>query len=252
MKFYNGFKVVHSYIKMAEGFTGNYMIRNSVKPGKTLNVTVSDERDKIADLCLKMLKRYENEEARNRYATVRQLLALVGGLGAVAMVMMAPKSAGLVKQFLNDQNDKERNLWKRYNPALLRRTLRKLREQKLVKSAYQGDEKILELTENGRKRIIKYVLEDMKIDKPKNWDQKWRMVTYDIDTRSKSLRDTFRRSLKLLGFLQLQESVWLYPYPCEQEITFLREYYAVGSEVLYAVVSKLENDEPYRVYFGLV
>lgn len=77
------------------------------------------------------------------------------------------------------------------------------------------------------------------------------MVIYDVDSRKKYLRDVFRSTLKSLGFLKLQESVWLYPYPCEVEVTFLREYYGVGNEVLYVVATRLEDDASHRTYFGV-
>ena len=60
----------------------------------------------------------------------------------------------------------------------------------------------------------------------------------------------FRTKVKALGFLNLQESVYLYPYPCENEISFLREYFGVGEEIIFVEVSRLENDGPYKKYFG--
>ena len=50
----------------------------------------------------------------------------------------------------------------------------------------------------------------------------------------------------------IQKSVFLYPYPCYNEILFLREYYAIGAEVIFLVVEKIENDASYKEYFGLI
>lgn len=107
------------------------------------------------------------------------------------------------------------------------------------------------LTKNGKRRILKYSLDELTIEKPNSWDGRWRLVIYDVPKSKKYLRDVFRGTLKNLGFYQLQESVWLYPFPCEPQVTFLREYYDVGGEVVYVVASELEDDAPYRTYFNL-
>ena len=36
-----------------------------------------------------------------------------------------------------------------------------------------------------------------------------------------------------------------------KQVTFLREYYGVGNDVLYVVATRLEDDAPYRSYFGI-
>ena len=125
------------------------------------------------------------------------------------------------------------------------------KKQKLVKIQEHDGDQVVTLTKNGKRRVLKYSLGDLTIDKQKNWDGKWRLVLYDVSNNRRVLRDLFREMLKSLGFYQLQESVWIYPYPCENQISFLREYYGVGNEVIYVVAKKLEDDTPYRTYFGV-
>ena len=74
---------------------------------------------------------------------------------------------------------------------------------------------------------------------------------YDISDRKKGSRDVLRDTLQRLGFLKLQESVYLFPYPCGDEIEFLRTYYRLDSDVTMLVTSKIEYDEAYRQYFGI-
>lgn len=100
-------------------------------------------------------------------------------------------------------------------------------------------------------KILKYSLEKLEVKKPDSWDQKWRVVIYDIPTRDKGLQLVIRDALKTMGFYQMQESVYLFPYPCYDEVEFLRSFYAAGSMVKYLLVTKLEDDQPYRQYFGL-
>lgn len=82
----------------------------------------------------------------------------------------------------------------------------------------------------------------MKIQEPKHWDGKWRMVLFDIPSSMKKLRDNFRFHLKRLGFYQYQKSVFIHPYPCQEEIDFLLELYSARRYVRQLVVSEIDND----------
>ncbi len=109
----------------------------------------------------------------------------------------------------------------------------------------------LRLTQKGEKVLRKLEASDYKIEKPKRWDKKWRVLIFDIPERKRGLRDKVRKTLRLIGFVQLQHSVWLYPYDCEDLIVFLKADFKIGKDVLYMVVDALENDVAHRRHFGL-
>ncbi len=88
-------------------------------------------------------------------------------------------------------------------------------------------------------------------EKPKKWDGKWRVLIFDIPERKKSQREKVRRTLTNVGFVRLQDSVWLYPYDCEDLITLLKADFHIGRDVLYLIVDMLEYDRPYRKMFNL-
>ena len=54
--------------------------------------------------------------------------------------------------------------------------------------------------------------------KNKKWDRKWRVVIFDIPQEMHKKRNNFRHKLKYLGFYMLQKSVFVLPYPCEEEL----------------------------------
>lgn len=89
------------------------------------------------------------------------------------------------------------------------------------------------------------------IDKPPRWDGKWRLIIYDIRKEKRYLSEIFRSFLRKMEFLQLQRSVYLTPYKCDEQIEFLRQYYGLDKEVLYLVVEKIENEKAYKDYFGV-
>jgi len=209
----------------------------------------SDER--IANLSLLLSKQFRDEEIHHRYAPIKKVLTVIGIAGALGLTLLAPGIAPVTKLIIDSATQKEKDEWKRYNPSFLKRSIKRLQKQKLVEISQQNGKQQITLTKNGKRRILKYALTELVIEKSKSWDGHWRLIIYDVENKRKQMRDQFREQLKLLGFFQLQKSVWVYPYPCEEQIAFLREYCGVGNEVLYIISNSLEDDTPYREYFGI-
>lgn len=208
--------------------------------------------DRIANLSLLLSKQFKNEEIHHRYAPIKKVLTVIGIAGALGLTLLAPGIAPITKQLIESQAKDNQDDWKRYNPSFLKRTIKRLHKERLVEiSAEQKGIQRITLTKNGKRRILKYALTELVIEKQKHWDGHWRLIIYDVENKRKQMRDQFRKQLQILGFFQLQKSVWIYPYPCEEQIAFLREYCGVGNEVLYIVTKILEDDSPYRTYFGI-
>lgn len=159
-----------------------------------------------------------------KYAPVRELLCRIGAGEQVT-------EAGLIQ----------------FNPYYIKRTLKRLLDQELIERGDDG----YQLTRTGKRWVLKYTLEDLSIPKPAKWDGRWRMVIYDVARHKASQRSLFRNTLKSLGFHNVQESVWIHPYPCEKEIHFLRDFCGMGDNVVYIIAHKIENDAAYRKNFDL-
>ena len=139
----------------------------------------------------------------------------------------------------------------RFNVKYLRRSLERLEKQKLIEIKKRGDKYEVKVTKKGKTRILKYSLEDLSIEKPEDWDGKWRVVSYDLPESLRAYRDTLRRFFKRLGFYQLHKSVYLHAYPCEKQVEFLREFYGLGKYITLFKVEKIENEELYRRFFDV-
>lgn len=50
------------------------------------------------------------------------------------------------------------------------------------------------------------------------WDEKWRMVSFDIPEKNRKLRNKIRYGLKNLGLKNLQRSLWVTPLPVDSFI----------------------------------
>jgi hypothetical protein len=110
---------------------------------------------------------------------------------------------------------------------------------------------LVKITKHGRNRALAYQLDTMKLQKQAKWDHKWRVVIFDVPEKHKRLRDIFRKRLRQLGLYQLQESVYVFPFPCFDEVEFLRELFGVAFHVRYLLVEKIEEDGSLREHFNL-
>lgn len=184
--------------------------------------------------------------------TTKQVL-YIAGIGAFILgTLVFPQLPRLLKgrnfNFEDFFSDEE---WEKFDKSRLKQKLKILHKQRMIRIYRTGDKFVVAITKKGRRKLLKYSLKDLKIQKPKEWDGKWRIVAYDIPKEKKSAGDMLRRTLKQLEFYELQKSVYLYPYPCSDAVEFIRELYGVGEHVTLLTLGYLEDEIAYKEYFGL-
>ncbi|MEK9143234.1 MAG: hypothetical protein AAB481_01210 [Patescibacteria group bacterium] len=179
------------------------------------------------------------------YPSTKEILSFLAGVGVVGLILIFPPAlTGVATLMRLGRRD--------YSGWGMRRTLKRLKKQKYI--AVSEDNKgnvTVRITKQGMTRALSYKLESMELQKPKKWDKKWRVVAFDIPEKYKRLRDVFRMRLGQLALYQLQESVYVSPYPCFDEVEFLRELYGVSFTVRYIVADRIEDDESLRQRFQL-
>src|SRR5258706_2778647 len=142
---------------------------------------------------------------------VKDILLLLGAGTFLTASIIMPGLPLLAKPFLDAKREKERNEWKKFNSWRLKQVLKRLYDKKLVDISYGKDDvATVTISDEGRKRLLKYDLDNMKL-KDNRWDGKWRIIIYDIFTGKKKEQEFFRRALKKLQFLKLQKSIYLTP-----------------------------------------
>ena len=116
----------------------------------------------------------------------------------------------------------------------------------------KGGQRYARITPAGE-RALKYLEQksQLQLQKNKRWDKQWRVIIFDIPERRRGTRDRLRLVMKEAGFYRLQDSVWLYPYDCEDFISLLKADLKIGSSVLYMVVDQIENDSKLKQHFSL-
>src|SRR3990167_6503356 len=116
----------------------------------------------------------------------------------------------------------------------------------------KDDKKYLRITPAGRKV---FAFEQAKValkNQKKKWDGRWRMVIFDVPERRRRTRLRLCAVMRDIGFVRLQDSVWVYPYDCEDFIALLKTELKIGKDVLYTIVDTIEHDKDLRQQFNLL
>ena len=109
----------------------------------------------------------------------------------------------------------------------------------------------MELTERGKEEWRLFETKKKLLQRPKRWDKKWRLLVFDISEKRKNVRDMIRKTLVSFGFYRLQDSVWVYPFECEDVLELLRTKFRVRYEALYVRADRVANDGELRREFKL-
>src|SRR3989344_1865430 len=124
-----------------------------------------------------------------------------------------------------------------------RRYTRKNFYQSVWKSVKTGDiEKVvknnkvyLRLTTAGRDKVARdFPLTGFS----RKWNKKWVILIFDIEEKSRELRNILRNKLKNIGFGMLQQSVWITPLPIAQE---MRDFININDLEKYVFVLEVSS-----------
>lgn len=126
-----------------------------------------------------------------------------------------------------------------------------LRKNEYVETKEVNDTSTIFILKKGEQKVLKYELDNLKLKKPKTWDKKWRLVFFDIPEKQKQARNVLSAKLKELGFKTIQKSVYIHPYPCMEEIEFVRTIYGVRNYVFLATVEEIESGNRLRKLFKI-
>ena len=132
--------------------------------------------------------------------------------------------------------------FRRQNKLKFSQEMYRLKKAGVVKEYFDGKERFLELTLKGKEKLKRQITNKLEVQKPKKWDKKWRVVIFDIPNSKKLARDIFREKLESIGFLKLQESVYVFPFECKPEINLLKNMYNLSQHVQYLLVDRIESE----------
>src|SRR3989344_421646 len=162
------------------------------------------------------------------------VLGTVAVAGILAVAMIAPNTL----QLLGGMGGRKRRFGEQARTALGR-----LADKGLVTFEKRDGKSFARITLAGQKELaLQEQMAALRIKKRKRWDKRYRVVIFDVPEHRRAIRNSLRNTMRSAGFLQLQQSVWVYPHDCEDLIALLKADLHIGKDVLYLIVEKIERD----------
>lgn len=182
---------------------------------------------------------------RKRTNIEHVLLHTIAMTGFLSVMLLAPNAMRVLSMF-------DGGMKRSKNPKYLFGTaFERLLGKRLITLEQTPKGKFVRLTDSGKYELALMIARNHDKRKHRRWDKRWRMVTYDIKEERRKTRKQLQALLKSFGFYKLQNSVWIYPYDTEALLILLKAHYKLGSEVIYGVLEKFENDTDARKHFSL-
>lgn len=192
-----------------------------------------------------MGKLEKSARTERRWGAVQQAM-LYAALGGIMVATGAvPDFRKILKYYAGGKKDARFN----YRAKTV---LGRLVAKGLIRFEKRDGKRYACLTDVGKRVLDLEMLRDKSKQKPKRWDNRWRVVIFDIPERRRKVRVSLRSFMGKYGFVRLQDSVWIYPYDCEELIALAKAKFRIGVDVLYMIVERLENDAHLRKQFGLL
>ena len=182
----------------------------------------------------------EKVKKRKKRADIKALLfSTIATAGLVGVAVVAPNVIGAMAKLGMLPGKRQKEIVNRARDRLLKQGL------------LERDGDFLRLSAKGGRAWRLFEAGNYSIGRPKRWDRKWRLIIFDIPEERRFLRVRLRELLQAMGFYRLQDSVWAYPYDCEDAVALLKADLKVGKDVLYIVVEEMEGSRRLLEYFKL-
>lgn len=186
----------------------------------------------------------ERSARKERRLGAFQQAMLYAALGGVMIAIGAvPDFSKIIKYYVNGKKGARFN----YQAKTV---LGNLARRGFITFKERNGRRYARITEKG-KQVLQLETKRAEHLKKRKWDHRWRVVAFDIPEKRRRVRGRLRRFMGEYGFVRLQNSVWIYPYDCEDLIALVKADLRVGASVLYLIVERLENDKHLREHFEL-
>jgi len=183
----------------------------------------------------------EKNRKRSRRENLQKIiLETVATAGVLSIGLVAPNVIGVMNKLGILPNPRRREYVSSSASKLVRRGLMEFKD-----GYYQ-------LTVDGERILRRWEMSDYKFNKPRKWDGKWRMIIFDIPEKKRKIRKQISELFTQASLYRLQDSVWVYPYDCEDIIGLLKTDFGIGKDLLYIIANEIENDRNIRAEFNLI
>ncbi|MFZ2303795.1 MAG: hypothetical protein WAV98_03350 [Minisyncoccia bacterium] len=182
------------------------------------------------------MKNYERGEL------AKEILKGLAMGGFIVMCLAMPNLAQVVDLF------KPKNSRDRYRVG---QAVKRLQKNNMIRIVNHNGHEVVELTSQGKKKVLDYDLENMQLETKKKWDGKWRIVMFDIPQTKKKARDAVSYKIKEIGMYPIQKSVFVFPHPCKDEIDFVGGIFGVRENIIYIEATHIDGAEKVKRHFKI-
>ncbi|PIS07615.1 hypothetical protein COT78_02865 [Candidatus Berkelbacteria bacterium CG10_big_fil_rev_8_21_14_0_10_43_13] len=129
------------------------------------------------------------------------------------------------------------------------RKIYRLKQRGYIRKIVENKSDYIELTDLGKNRVEINYLNELKPRISDHWDKKWRIIIFDIPEKYRTIRDVIRSKLYELGFIQVQKSVFVYPFDCHHDIQLICKHYGGSTYIKYMIAEIIEGEEEFIEIF---
>jgi len=189
-----------------------------------------------------------SEKVRTKKRKIGHVGQAILLLLAAGISLSASRTVGQQFKIIGELRDE----FKKLRRQSLERAIEALYDSKLISEKRdESGTMTLVLSDKGRKKALTYDIRNLRIAQPEDWDKKWRVVMFDIPEGEREARDALREHLLFMGFFEFQRSVLIYPYPCQDELDYLIEFYDIRKYVRTLLATNLDNEAHLLKFFKL-
>ncbi|OGZ13912.1 MAG: hypothetical protein A2942_02390 [Candidatus Lloydbacteria bacterium RIFCSPLOWO2_01_FULL_50_20] len=107
-------------------------------------------------------------------------------------------------------------------------------------------------TKEGRLALRRsYEYSSRAIIHREKWDGGWRMIAYDFPEKERSARNSLRYVLSKSHFLQIQKSVWIFPYDCSLLSTLIEKDETIHAHTIFIKAVGISSEAAHKKHFGI-
>ncbi len=127
-------------------------------------------------------------------------------------------------------------------------TVRRLQKRGWVNIIEKNGQRFIRLTREGQ---LYALFNAAKMDIPLRWDEKWRMIIFDIPEFARSQRNLLRKLLKKNNYYGLQDSVYISPYPLNRAAISYLQRVNLMDYIRIVRIDEMDNDKDLKKKFKL-
>ena len=183
----------------------------------------------------------QSSRKRTRNNNIQKIiLQAVATAGVLSVALLAPNALQAFRQIGLFPKQRQKEIFNSSRNRLIKAGL------------LTYEDKFIRLTAKGEAKLRQLEKHNYKLEKPRRWDKKWRVLIFDVPEKRRGIRDKVRNTITSVGFMKLQKSVWIYPYDCEDFVNLIKADFKIGKDLLYLIVDSVENDREIRTHFQLL